>query len=66
VLDGVRGRATVLDHGEETGVFLAGENWRLHLALQAISSGMTDGVGRQEYRTELARSPAAVRVWRFE
>ena len=45
---------------------VAGENWRLHLALQAISSGITDGVGRQEDRTELARSPAAVRVWRFE
>jgi 3-methylcrotonyl-CoA carboxylase alpha subunit len=29
VLNGVRGRATVLDHGSETAVFLAGENWQL-------------------------------------
>jgi len=28
-LDGVRGRVTVLDHGPETAVFLAGETWRL-------------------------------------
>jgi 3-methylcrotonyl-CoA carboxylase alpha subunit len=28
-LDGIRGRATVLEHGAETGVFLAGDNWRL-------------------------------------
>jgi 3-methylcrotonyl-CoA carboxylase alpha subunit len=29
VLDGVHGRATVLDHAAETAVFLAGETWRL-------------------------------------
>ena len=29
VLDGIHRRATVLDHGPETAVFLAGRNWRL-------------------------------------
>jgi 3-methylcrotonyl-CoA carboxylase alpha subunit len=47
VLDGVRGRATVLDHGDETGVFLAGENWRLaEIDPLAAHEGDDPGAGR--------------------
>jgi 3-methylcrotonyl-CoA carboxylase alpha subunit len=47
VLDGVRGRATVLDHGDETGVFLAGENWRLvETDPLAAREGDDPGAGR--------------------
>jgi 3-methylcrotonyl-CoA carboxylase alpha subunit len=47
VLDGVRGRATVLDYGDETGVFLAGENWRLaEIDPLAAREGDDPGAGR--------------------
>jgi 3-methylcrotonyl-CoA carboxylase alpha subunit len=47
VLDRVRGRATVLDHGDETGVFLAGENWRLtEIDPLAAREGDDPGAGR--------------------
>jgi 3-methylcrotonyl-CoA carboxylase alpha subunit len=47
VLDGVRGRATVLDHGFETAVFLAGENWRLiETDPLAAREGDDPGAGR--------------------
>jgi 3-methylcrotonyl-CoA carboxylase alpha subunit len=47
VLDGVRGRATVLDYGDETGVFLAGENWRLaEIDPLAARDGDDPGAGR--------------------
>jgi 3-methylcrotonyl-CoA carboxylase alpha subunit len=47
VLDGVRGRATVLDHGSETAVFLAGENWQLiEIDPLAAHEGDDPGAGR--------------------
>ena len=47
VLDGVRGRLTVLDHGSETVVFLAGENWRLvEIDPLAAHEGDDPGAGR--------------------
>ena len=47
VLDGVRGRATVLDHGSETAVFLAGESWRLtEIDPLAAREGDDPGAGR--------------------
>ena len=47
VLDGVRGRATVLDHGSETVVFLAGENWQLiEIDPLAAHEGDDPGAGR--------------------
>jgi 3-methylcrotonyl-CoA carboxylase alpha subunit len=47
VLDGVRGLATVLDYGQETGVFLAGENWRLaEIDPLAAREGDDPGAGR--------------------
>jgi 3-methylcrotonyl-CoA carboxylase alpha subunit len=46
-LDGVRGHATVLDHGSETAVFLAGENWRLvEIDPLAAHEGDDPGAGR--------------------
>jgi 3-methylcrotonyl-CoA carboxylase alpha subunit len=46
-LDGIRGRATVLEHGAETGVFLAGENWRLaEIDPLAAREGDDPGAGR--------------------
>jgi 3-methylcrotonyl-CoA carboxylase alpha subunit len=46
-LDGVRGHATVLDHGSETAVFLAGENWRLvEIDPLAAQGGDDPGAGR--------------------
>jgi 3-methylcrotonyl-CoA carboxylase alpha subunit len=46
-LDGVRGHATVLDHGSETAVFLAGENWRLvEIDPLAAHEGDEPGAGR--------------------
>jgi 3-methylcrotonyl-CoA carboxylase alpha subunit len=47
VLDGVRGRATVLDHGSETAVFLAGGNWQLiEIDPLAAHEGDDPGAGR--------------------
>jgi len=47
VLDGVRGRATVLDRGSETAVFLGGENWRLsEIDPLAGHEGDASGTGR--------------------
>jgi len=47
VLDGVRGHATVLDHGTETAVFLAGESWRLiEIDPLAAREGDDPGAGR--------------------
>ena len=47
VLDGVRGLATVLDHGSVTAVFLAGENWRLiEVDPLAAHEGDDPGAGR--------------------
>jgi 3-methylcrotonyl-CoA carboxylase alpha subunit len=47
VLNGVRGRATVLDHGSETAVFLAGENWQLiEIDPLAAHEGDDPGAGR--------------------
>ena len=47
VLDGVHGRATVLDHGLETVVFLSGENWRLiEIDPLAAREGDDPGAGR--------------------
>jgi 3-methylcrotonyl-CoA carboxylase alpha subunit len=47
VLDDVRGRATVLDHGAETAVFLGGENWRLvEIDPLAAREGDDPGAGR--------------------
>jgi 3-methylcrotonyl-CoA carboxylase alpha subunit len=47
VLDGLRGRATVLDHGCETAVFLSGENWRLiETDPLAAREGDDPGAGR--------------------
>jgi 3-methylcrotonyl-CoA carboxylase alpha subunit len=47
VLDGVRGRASVLDHGFETAVFLSGENWRLiETDPLAAREGDDPGAGR--------------------
>ena len=47
VLDGVRGRATVLDHGSETAVILSGENWRLiEIDPLAAYEGDDPGAGR--------------------
>jgi 3-methylcrotonyl-CoA carboxylase alpha subunit len=46
-LDGVRGHAIVLDHGSETAVFLAGENWRLvEIDPLAAHEGDDPGAGR--------------------
>jgi len=47
VLDGVRGHAMVLDHGAETAVFLAGENWRL-VEIDPLAADEADdpGTGR--------------------
>ena len=47
LLDGIRGPATVLDHGLETAVFLAGENWRLiEIDPLAAREGDDPGAGR--------------------
>ena len=47
VLDGVRGRASVLDHGRETAIFLSGENWRLiETDPLAAREGDDPGAGR--------------------
>ncbi|HEX4184621.1 MAG TPA: acetyl-CoA carboxylase biotin carboxylase subunit [Stellaceae bacterium] len=47
VLDGVRGQIIVLDHGSETAVFLAGENWRLvEIDPLAVHEGDDPGAGR--------------------
>jgi 3-methylcrotonyl-CoA carboxylase alpha subunit len=46
-LDGVRGHVTVLDHGSETAVFLAGENWPLvETDPLAVHEGDDPGAGR--------------------
>ena len=46
-LDGVRGRATVLDHNAETAVFLGGKNWRLvEIDPLAAREGDDPGAGR--------------------
>jgi len=47
VLDGVRGRFTVLDHGSETVAFLAGESWRLvEIDPLAVHESNEPGAGR--------------------
>jgi 3-methylcrotonyl-CoA carboxylase alpha subunit len=47
VLDGVRGRFTVLDHGSETIAFLGGESWRLvEVDPLAVHESNDPGAGR--------------------